>query len=112
MFQRLEVVAHTHQACQHLCTTVGTIAVGIDDFLGCSQLEATFLHQVVNQSDYLDVLFSILTYFVGSGSLGLQIGKLCFPETQRALVEAKHLGHLLDGVVELEVFVQIQCHIE
>jgi hypothetical protein len=36
--------------------------------------------------------------------------KLLLPVTEGALVDAEHLGYFLDGVVQLQVLVQVQCH--
>ena len=111
LLEQLQFVAHVNEAAQHFCLPLCAIAVGVDDLSCGSQLEAAHLHQVVNEPDLFDVLLRVLAHLVRSGSFRFQIGELRLPVAQGALVEAEHLGNLLDGVVELEVLVQIQGHI-
>ena len=106
----LQVVAQGDEARDDVGLHVGAAAVLVDNLLRSGNLEATHLDEVVDEAYLLDVLFRILAHLVGALGLGLQVGELGLPEAKRALVEVEHLGHLSDGVVELQVFVQIEGH--
>ena len=58
----------------------------------------------------LDVFLRVLAHLAGPLGLGLQVWKLLLPISQGALVQPKHPGHLADGVIELEVLVEVECH--
>ena len=60
--QGLQLGADVHEAREHIGPAVGTIAVGIDNLLGGSQLETTNLHQIVDEAYLFDVLLLILAY--------------------------------------------------
>jgi hypothetical protein len=62
------------------------------------------------QANLLNVFLLILTYLGGSAGLGFQVRKLLLPITQCALVDPKHVSNFLDGIIELEILIQIQCH--
>lgn len=103
--QGLEVVADIYESCQHLGPAVGAVAITVDYLFGSSQLETTHFHEVVDEANLFDVPFLILADLRRTAGLRLQVGKLLLPVAQRTLVDAKHLCHLADGVVQFEVFV-------
>ena len=65
----------------------------------------------MNQSYLLNVLLLILAYLRRAAGLRLQVWKLLFPIAQRALIESKHFSYFLDGIVALQILIQVQCHI-
>ena len=77
---------------------------------GGGQFEATHLHQIMNEAYLFNILLLILADLGRSAGLRSQKAELLYLVPERTLRQVTHLCHLLDGVVELQVLVQIQRH--
>jgi len=110
--QVLELVAQGDEGLEDIVGTVDTLAVLVEILAGCGQLEAAHLHEVVDEAHLLDVLLRVLAHASGTDGLRAQMGELFLPVAQQALVDTQHLGHFLDAIVEFEVLIWIQCHVD
>ena len=69
-------------------------------------LEATHLHEIVDNLYLVYVLLRVLTYTIAR-SLRTKMRELRLPVAQETLGDIQHLCHLLDGVVHFRGFVSI-----
>ena len=109
-FEGLEFGADGQEGVEDIGSLIDALFVVRQHLAGGGEFEATHLHQIMNEADLFNILFLILADLGWSAGLRSQKGELLFPVPERTLRQVKHLCHLLDGVVEFQVFVQIQRH--
>ena len=101
LLQQLQFIAHRSECGHHICRLVYPFTIGIKHFPGCSNLETTHFHKIVNDLYLLNILIGILPDFRAVLRLRTQLWELTFPETQRTFIDTELCSNLLDAVLQL-----------